>query len=244
MTGATRGIVVRGLAGLAEWSAGSALYRAVFGYAGPEHAVSPRLLAALHENAGTVLGAFDETGRLVGFCYGFAAVERGQLYHYSQATVVDARAQGRGVGRLLKRAQADAARRTGAHTMRWTFDPYALRNAHFNLAVLGATGIRFLPDFYDDGASDRVLVRWDLDRAGTAAPAPAGPPLHGARDATGNVAVDAPADDRTAAARPGDRARLRRELSDRFAEGGRLVGVARRVDAPDRVSYLFTQDPV
>ncbi|MGN9766366.1 GNAT family N-acetyltransferase [Micromonospora sp. SD12] len=228
----TRGIVARDLAGLAERTAASALYRSVFGYEGPEHAVSPRLLAALGENAGTAIGAFDEDGCLVGFCYGFTGVEHGELYHYSQAAVVDARVQGRGVGRLLKHAQADAARRAGVHTMRWTFDPYALRNAHFNLNVLGAVGIRFLPDFYDDGGSDRVLVRWDLDRARGSTPTPA----------PGHAAVDSPADDRTAARAPDERARLRRELADRFATGGRLVGVVRRTRTPGRVSYLFERD--
>ncbi|MEU7935544.1 GNAT family N-acetyltransferase [Micromonospora echinofusca] len=232
MAGDTHGIVARDLAGLAERTAASALYRSVFGYEGPEHAVSPRLLAALGENAGTAIGAFDEDGCLVGFCYGFTGVEHGELYHYSQAAVVDARVQGRGVGRLLKHAQADAARRVGAHTMRWTFDPYALRNAHFNLNVLGAVGIRFLPDFYDDGGSDRVLVRWDLDRAGGSTPTPA----------PGHTAVDSPADDRTAARAPDERVRLRRELADRFATGGRLVGVVRRTRTPGRVSYLFERD--
>ncbi|MEV4665721.1 GNAT family N-acetyltransferase [Micromonospora echinofusca] len=232
MAGDTHGIVARDLAGLAERTAASALYRSVFGYEGPEHAVSPRLLAALGENAGTAIGAFDEDGCLVGFCYGFTGVEHGELYHYSQAAVVDARVQGRGVGRLLKHAQAAAARRVGAHTMRWTFDPYALRNAHFNLNVLGAVGIRFLPDFYDDGGSDRVLVRWDLDRAGGSTPTPA----------PGHTAVDSPADDRTAARAPDERARLRRELADRFATGGRLVGVVRRTRPPGRVSYLFERD--
>ncbi|MER7419561.1 GNAT family N-acetyltransferase [Micromonospora peucetia] len=231
MTADARRIVARDLAGLAERTAASALYRSVFGYEGPEHAVSPRLLAALHENAGTAIGAFDEDGSLVGFCYGFTGVEHGELYHYSQATVVDARAQGRGVGRQLKHAQAEAARHTGAGTMRWTFDPYTLRNAHFNLNVLGAVGIRFLPDFYDDGGSDRVLVRWNLDRAGSRAPA------------SGHAAVDAPADDRTAAGDPDERVRLRRELADRFAAGGRLVGTTRRTETPGRVSYLFERGP-
>ncbi|MEH1099609.1 GNAT family N-acetyltransferase [Micromonospora sp. CPCC 205561] len=230
MTDDAGGIVARNLAGLAEWTAASALYRSVFGYSGPEHAVSPRLLAALAANSGTVLGAFDEAGCLVGFCYGFTAVQDGDLYHYSQAAVVDARSQGRGVGRLLKHAQAEAARRTGAGTMRWTFSPYGLRNAHFNLRVLGATGIGFLPDFYDDGDSDRILVRWDLTGPGR----PDGVP------GTGLVAVGAPADEGTAAREPADRARLRQELSDRFAAGGRLVGVTR--PAGGRVDYLFERD--
>ncbi|MFG1780653.1 GNAT family N-acetyltransferase [Micromonospora sp. NPDC049051] len=234
----THGIVARDLTGLAEWTAASALYRSVFGYEGPEHAVSPRLLAALGENAGTAVGAFDVDGSLVGFCYGFTGIEHGEPYHYSQAAVVDARAQGRGVGRLLKHAQADAARRAGVRTMRWTFDPYALRNAHFNLNVLGAVGIRFLPDFYDDGGSDRVLVRWDLDRSGDGTRASAAEDGHEA----GHTTVDSPADDRTAACGPDDRARLRQALVDRFAAGGRLVGLARPADAPGRVSYLFAED--
>jgi predicted GNAT superfamily acetyltransferase len=85
--------------------------------------------------------------------------------------------------------------------MRWTFDPYAVRNAHFNLTVLGATGIRFLPDYYGKD-TDRVLVSWDLT----------GPP------ARGPVSRTVPA---------ADRARLRQELAGAFAGGGRLVGVGR-----------------
>ncbi|MGK5682581.1 GNAT family N-acetyltransferase [Actinoplanes sp. URMC 104] len=218
------GIEVRDLAGLAEWSAASALYRHVFGYDHPEYGISPRLLAALRENAGSVIGAFDATG-LVGFCYGFSAVEAGVLYHYSQAAVVAPRAQGLGVGRRLKQAQAEAARATGARTMRWTFDPYALRNAHFNFAVLGATAIRFLPDYYDDGSSDRVLVSWDLHH----------------RHVPGRAwaTVDAPAGEREAAPDPADRASLCRRLTDRFAAGGRLVAVDRHAD---RAVYSFERE--
>ncbi|MBM2616656.1 GNAT family N-acetyltransferase [Actinoplanes sp. LDG1-06] len=206
-------IEVRDLAGLGEWSAASALYRSVFGYVEPEFGVSPRLLAALHENSGSVIGAFDR-GELVGFCYGFTAVEDGVIYHYSQAAAVAARAQGAGVGRRLKFAQAEAARRTGARTMRWTFDPYALRNAHFNFAVLGATAIRFLPDYYDDGSSDRVLVSWDLSGH---VPAP-----------SRSDEVVAPSDGRWSAPDPPDRVTLRAALIERFRAGGRLVEVTRR----------------
>ena len=222
-------ITVRDLAGLAEWTAASALYRSVFGYTDPEWGLSPRLLAALGENAGSVLGAFDDddddTGALVGFCYGFSAVEDGMLYHYSQAAVVHPRVQGTGVGRLLKQAQAETARRTGARCMRWTFDPYALRNAHFNLSVLGATAIRFLPDYYDDGNSDRLLVEWDLHR-----PRVAGAAL---------TPVTSPATDRQAAPGWSDRTRLRADLTDRFRAGGRLVAVERE---PGRAVYRFERE--
>lgn len=218
------GIVVRDLAGLGEWSAASALYRRVFGYDQPEFGISPRLLAALRENSGSALGAFDPGGELIGFCYGFSAVDGGELYHYSQAAVVAAGAQGLGVGRRLKQAQAETARATGARTMRWTFDPYALRNAHFNLSVLGATAIRFLPDYYDDGASDRLLVSWDLT----------GP--HAVKHEC--VTVTAPAGEQVAAPGPADRAVLRRELAERFATG-RLVRVERRAE---HAVYTFERD--
>ncbi|XVU29908.1 GNAT family N-acetyltransferase [Actinoplanes sp. CA-054009] len=220
-------IVVRDLAGLGEWTAASALYRSVFGYEQPEFGVSPRLLAALRENAGTVIGAFDGAGELVGFCYGFCAVEDGELYHYSQAAAVAPGLQGAGVGRKLKQAQAEAARGTGARTMRWTFDPYALRNAHFNFAILGATAIRFLPDYYDDGDSDRLLVSWDLYQPYA--------------DKSEMSVVTAPATESQAAPHADDRAALRERLKAEFASGKKLVAVERQ-QVPDQVGYTFVRD--
>jgi predicted GNAT superfamily acetyltransferase len=208
------GVVVRELDGQAELFAAARLYRHVFGYDQPEYGVSPRLLAALRANSGSVVGALDDD-TIIGFCYGFTAVDDGELYHYSQAAVVAAEAQGHGVGRLLKQAQAEIARGTGARTMRWTFDPYAVRNAHFNLNVLGATGVRFLPGYYG-GDTDRVLVSWDLWHARKPG-APAG-------------AVHAPA---------ADRAGLRAGLEEHFGAGSRWTGVTR---ATDDVTYTFEND--
>ncbi len=229
-------VVVRELDGIAEWTAAGALYREVFGYVEPGWGLNPRLLAALRENGGTVIGALADDGELAGFCYGFTGVRGGELYHYSQAAAVSASAQGAGIGRLLKYAQAAAARLTGVRTMRWTFDPYALRNAHFNFAVLGATGIRFLPDFYGEPGTDRVLVSWDLARA------EAGPGRTGAGVRTGGEAaarIVVAADEWFAAPDPKDRAWLRRELLTQFAGARKLVGVSRPEGARGRVAYLF-----
>ena len=61
--------------------------------------------------------------------------------------------------------------------MTWTFDPLVRRNAHFNLAVLGATVDEYLVDFYGPlpdavnagDESDRLLVVWPVGDAATAA---------------------------------------------------------------------------
>ena len=143
--------------------AASGLYRDVFGYADPAHAVSPRLLRALLDHGGTALGAYDDSGAMLGFCYGFPSADALGAYHYSQAVAVHERARGLGVGRALKLAQADAARGAGARSMRWAFDPLLTRNAYFNLAVLGARVTSFRRSYYDEPGTDRAIVDWALD---------------------------------------------------------------------------------
>lgn len=162
-------ITVRPLTTSAEMRAGVEAYRAAFALSATDPAVSPRLLAALQRNAGSVLGAFagDE---LVGFTYGFLGSDSGNFYHYSQVAAVLPDWQGRGVGRTLKLSQRDYVLSTGVTVMRWAFDPVRTRNAHFNLDVLGATGRWFTRDLYgvedigrDQGMrTDRLIVEWDL----------------------------------------------------------------------------------
>lgn len=141
----------------------SALYREVFGYLDPAYGLNPRLLGALASNGGSVVGILDESDRLVAFAYGFCGTDRRGFYHYSQSAVVAADQQGRGLGRMLKHAQKEVALSHGMSRMRWTYDPAQIRNAHFNLDVLGARGRWFAPDLYGPG-TDRVVVEWDLTR--------------------------------------------------------------------------------
>ena len=147
------------------------LYRSVFAYSAPSHAISPRLLRGLLDNGGSAHGALDATGQLVGFCYGYTGLDQGTIYHYSQATAIAPSAQGHGLGRRLKLAQATAARATGATTMRWAFDPALARNAHFNLTTLAARGRWFYPDYYGEPESDRMIVEWQIDNDPAALPA-------------------------------------------------------------------------
>lgn len=148
------------------------LYRRVFGYQGSDVGLSPPLLTALLRNGGSVVGAVGRDGSLLGFAYGMRGGDSEHAYHYSQAAVVAPDSQGLGLGRELKLAQADVARATGLRFMRWSYDPIASRNAHFNLDVVGAVGRWFVDDFYLHEHSDRVVVEWDLDTERDRRPAP------------------------------------------------------------------------
>ncbi len=156
------GLLVTGMSDPVLLQEAAQLYREVFGYTDPAHGVNPRLLSALAANGGSVVGVLTPDGHVVAFAYGFPGVDRdGTAYHYSQAAVVHGSAQGRGLGRRLKREQARIALEHGARHMRWAYDPAIARNAHFNLDVLGARARWFHPDFYGP-ESDRLVVEWDL----------------------------------------------------------------------------------
>lgn len=169
---------VERLTSAADLASAARLYREVFGYEDPAHSVNPRLLASLAANGGSVVGVRGAGGELVAFAYGFVGTDSGEVYHYSQAAVVAAGQQGRGLGRALKRGQREVALAGGQTRMRWSFDPSVVRNAHFNLDVLGATGRWFRPEFFGEPDTDRMIVDWDLDdeRRASEAPAPAGLP--------------------------------------------------------------------
>lgn len=138
-----------------------ALYRAELGHGEPGMELNPRLLSALVRNAGSAVGLL-EGARLVAFAYGVHARDDAGEYHWSQSAAVAADVQGRGLGRRLKQAQADAVRSDGVRSMRWAFDPRLGRNAHFNLDVLGARARRYVDDFYHRPGTDRLVAEWDL----------------------------------------------------------------------------------
>ncbi len=151
-----------------EFDEATDLYRRVFGYQGEEFAINPMLMGGIVANGGSAVGVRDSAGTLVGFAYGFPGHTNGQLYHYSQAAVIEHGHQGKGIGRLLKFAQRDVALENGMLEMRWAYDPFYARNGHFNLDSLGAVGWKFLPNYYGTPGSDRIIVRWDLEHPGAA----------------------------------------------------------------------------
>jgi predicted GNAT superfamily acetyltransferase len=140
----------------------SALYARVFGYTSVDHSLNPKLLSAIVANGGAAVAATTAENSLVGFAYGFVGFDGSRPYLYSQAAFIDPDYQSKGIGRLLKQAQRDIATDAGLSSMRWAFDPVLARNAHFNLDVLGARGVRFAPRYYDESFTDRLIVDWAL----------------------------------------------------------------------------------
>ena len=135
------------------------------------------VLRALELAGSYVSVALDGSGRQVGMCLGIVGVHDDHLHLHSHLAAVDPAHRGAGIGRLLKRHQREWCLQRGITTVSWTFDPLIHANARFNLHHLGARGERYLVELYglmDDeinrgDASDRLLIRWDLEAERTLA---------------------------------------------------------------------------
>ena len=136
------------------------------------HQLLPReMIVALGESGNAPFGAFEDD-LLVGYVLGWAGVDADGLHIHSHMLAALPDRRHRGIGFALKLAQRAQALEQGVHVVRWTFDPMVARNAWVNLGKLGAVADRFRRDFYgamtdtlnDGERSDRLVVRWDLDR--------------------------------------------------------------------------------
>jgi predicted GNAT superfamily acetyltransferase len=229
------GVEVRELAGMRELGAAVDLLSTIWGRTG-NPPLAPELLRAFSKAGNYVSGAF-EGGRMVGATVGFHASPEHHALH-SHISGVLPECTGRAVGFAMKLHQRAWALGRGIPIIEWTFDPLVSRNAHFNIAKLGARPIEYLDDFYgsmDDAINagdqtDRLLVRWDLGSAAVVEGAATGraPAPHG--------------DDFVFVAVPADIERLRRDdpalarewrvavrvgLADRLRLGHRVVGFDR-----------------
>ncbi|WP_433516074.1 GNAT family N-acetyltransferase [Nonomuraea sp. CA-143628] len=121
------------------------------------------LMRALTHAGNYVSGAFDGD-RMVGAAVGFFGQD--STLHSNTTGV----AAGQGIGFELKLHQRLWALDRGISRITWTYDPLVRRNAHFNLAKLGARPAEYLPNFYgvmadainQDDESDRILAVWPL----------------------------------------------------------------------------------
>jgi len=134
------GVEIRLLDSVPEFEAGSRLIGHIWSDDDPKAPAA--LLRALAHAGNFVAGAFS-SAELVGVSVAFFA---------------------------LKQFQRSWALARGTSSIRWTADPLVRRNLYFNLCKLGATIVDYYPDFYGplldgvngDGASDRVLLHWEL----------------------------------------------------------------------------------
>lgn len=175
---ARAGITVRPVSAVADLRAVADLFAAV--WQAPAVPPMPHDLMRSLSHAGGCVHAAYRGGELDGAAVAVFGPPASASC-YSLITGVRPGAEGRGTGLALKLAQRAWARRAGAESMTWTFDPLLRRNARFNLARLGAAVTEYLPDFYgeipdgvNDPETDRLAVTWDLREPwpGTVPPRP------------------------------------------------------------------------
>jgi predicted GNAT superfamily acetyltransferase len=244
-------LVVRSVTAPDELKLCVGLYEDVFRLGPGDGSLNTRLLVGIARNSGIIVGAFSPS-RMIGFALSFLAfdTEEQSMYQYSQLAVVAEEAQGHGVGRQLKLAQREAALVMGISTMRWSFDPFQVRNAHFNLNVLGARAFKVERNLYGsyghgldvEMATDRLIAQWDLNATAhePREPVESGP--------LGSVAIDGDAATLTVptkwARQPDETERTTRaELLDAFdsvfALGFEAVGCD--LVADDAAVFVFAQ---
>lgn len=179
-------IAIRELHEIGEFEQVMALFEDIWHFDPGGQPITVELMLALSHAGNYTAGAFVGD-RLVGASVAFFAA--GSALH-SHITGVSGAP---GAGLALKLHQRQWALDRGLGRITWTFDPLVRRNAHFNLAKLGAMPEEYLPAFYgimDDSInrgdeSDRVLAVWPLTaphvealvRRGTAPSVPTVPAL-------------------------------------------------------------------
>ena len=133
--------------------------------------VSKDMLLAVVHNGGLLIGAYVGAD-LVGVSFGFPGIystpDGPGLKHHSHLLAVHPDWCSKGIGFALKRAQWQMVRKQGLDRVTWTYDPLLSRNAHLNIARLGAVCSTYLRSAYgemQDGLnaglpSDRFQVDW------------------------------------------------------------------------------------
>ena len=154
--------------------------------------------------SGVCAAAFTPHGRMLGFVFGITGPYRGELAHWSDLLAVRPEARGKHVGERLKRYQQQLCRGLGVATIYWSFDPLVARNAHLNLARLGARASEYAVNMYGNNTgsplhgtldTDRWVAAWDLSPSNDTPAAPTAPAegvfvIHPSPD--GTMPVDAP----------------------------------------------------
>lgn len=161
-------ITIRKCAGMDELNACVALQKEVWNFDDVD-LVPLRMFVVSQKIGGQTIGAFhgDE---LVGFAFSIPGSRAGHAYLHSHMLAVRNSFRNHGLGRRLKLAQRDDAIAQGIELLEWTFDPLEIKNAHLNLARLGAIARRYSVNHYGHSSSplqgglptDRLVAEWWL----------------------------------------------------------------------------------
>jgi predicted GNAT superfamily acetyltransferase len=159
---------IRPLTTLEEFERCVVLQLEVWGYSDGD-LIPRRVFLVAQRIGGQVLGAFDGS-TIVGFAMAFPGYRDGHSYLHSHMLAVLPEYRNAGLGRRLKLAQREDAIARGFDLMEWTFDPLEIKNAHLNIARLGAISRRYKADFYGPSSSplqgglptDRLYAEWWL----------------------------------------------------------------------------------
>lgn len=163
------GIEIRPLTTLEQFERCVVLQLEVWGYSDGD-LIPRRVFLVAQRIGGQVLGAFDGA-TIVGFAMALPGYRNRHSYLHSHMLAVLPDYRNAGLGRRLKLAQRDDAIARGFDLMEWTFDPLEIKNAHLNLARLGAISRRYKADFYGPSSSplqgglptDRLYAEWWLN---------------------------------------------------------------------------------
>jgi predicted GNAT superfamily acetyltransferase len=165
---AENGIEIRPLTTLEQFERCVVLQLEVWGYSDGD-LIPRRVFLVAQRIGGQVLGAFDGD-TIVGFAMALPGYRNGHSYLHSHMLAVLSEYRNAGLGRRLKLAQREDAIARGFDLMEWTFDPLEIKNAHLNVARLGAISRRYKEDFYGPSSSplqgglptDRLYAEWWL----------------------------------------------------------------------------------
>lgn len=151
----------------ADYHAIEDIQREAWGFSDLDIVPAATIIASQHAGA-IVLGAFDDD-YMIGFAYGFPALEDGRASIHSHMLAVRPQYRNAQAGFCLKLAQRDFTLAKDLDEITWTFDPLQSLNAHLNFAKLGVISNRYIVNFYGEETSsplhqgfgtDRLWVRW------------------------------------------------------------------------------------
>jgi predicted GNAT superfamily acetyltransferase len=218
--------VIRELSSEPELRAAVALQKTIWGFEDAD-LLPFRMFVVATKIGGQLLGAFED-GRIVGFCLAIPGVKPSKnVYLHSHMMGVLPEYRNRGIGRGLKMRQKEDALVRGIDLIEWTFDPLDMKNAYFNIELLGVRVRRYVRNQYCVSSSilhgglptDRCVAEWWIEK----------PKLK----AEVLERIEVPPDIRAARVKQGE---IANRFDDAFARGLTVFGV-------ERSAYLLGMAP-